>query len=73
MLECSVRLILEWELRCAQEIFEDGELRTDPFMMTKSKLKKLFFFAPITFDSSGLETNISYRHLETFFLTYGPS
>jgi len=33
----------------------------------KSKLLKIGFFTPIAFDSSGLETNISYRNLKTFF------
>jgi hypothetical protein len=35
--------------------------------MVKSKLKKFGFFTPIAFYSSGLETDISYRNLKTFF------
>jgi len=40
---------------------------TDP-MTTKSKLKKIGFLTPIAFNSPGLETHISYRNFETFFL-----
>jgi hypothetical protein len=44
-----------------------GELRTDPMATVKSKLKKFGFFTPIAFYSLGLETDISYRNLKTFF------
>ena len=36
-------------------------------MMTKVRTQKIGFFTPITFDSSGLETNISYGNFGAIF------
>ena len=36
-------------------------------MMTKVRTQKIGFFTPITFDSPGLETNISYRNFGAIF------
>ena len=55
------------EMRVKRDRIQRGELRTDPMATVKSKLEKIGFFTPIAFDSSGLETNISYRNHKTFF------